>query len=92
MVSPKRWIYSGPYVVKISLTVLMAEPPHGVVDDFVGVFGALLGEVEVDHGGLQSTVAHIALNDPGVDPFFQEVCGVAVSQGVNRHTPLRDTR
>lgn len=28
------------------------EPPHGLVDDLTGVFGAFLGQMKIDHGGL----------------------------------------
>lgn len=69
----------------------MAEPPHCVVDDFVGVFGALLSEVKIDHGGLQLGMSHVALDEAGIDPFFQEVRGIAVPEGVNGDMPLFDT-
>ena len=58
--------------------MVIIEPPHGVVDDGIGIFGALLREVEVDHGGLEPAMSQIALNDSGIDAGFKQVRGVAV--------------
>jgi len=50
---------------------LIVKPPHGVIDDLIGVFGSLLGQVEIDHGGLELAVTHVALDDSGVDAGLQ---------------------
>ena len=70
MESPKRLRYSGPKVRKMSFMVVISEPPHGRVDEFEGIFGTLLGEMEVDHGGFEICVPHVALDDSGIDAGF----------------------
>ena len=52
------------------------ESLHDVVDDVGGILVALLGEVEIEHGGLQSGVAEVALDDAEIDAGFQEMSGV----------------
>jgi hypothetical protein len=46
--------------------------------------------MEVCHGGFQAAVAHIALDDPGVDTSFKEESRVAMAQGVNRDASFFD--
>jgi hypothetical protein len=48
-----------------------------------GVLLALLGKVEIDHGGFELSMAHVTLDDPQVDPGFEEVGGIGVAEGVN---------
>jgi len=43
------------------------ESLHDLVDELTGVFMSLLGEVEIDHGGLQAGMAHVFLDDPEID-------------------------
>jgi len=43
------------------------ESLHDLVDELTGVFVSLLGEVEIDHGGLQAGMAHVFLDDPQID-------------------------
>lgn len=56
----------------------MVQPSHDGVDELVGVLLPLLGEVEVDHGGLQVRVAQVPLDGPEVHPRFQQVGGIGV--------------
>ena len=67
------------------------KPPHGVVDDLAGIFGALLCEMEVEHGGFQVGVPHVSLDNPGVDPGFQEMSGVAMPKSMYGNPALGDT-
>jgi hypothetical protein len=60
----------------------MIESLHHVVDQLAGVFLALLGQVKIEHGGFESSVAHVALDDTQVDTGFQEMSGVAMAQGI----------
>jgi len=41
-----------------------------------------LGEVEIEHGGFEAGVAHIALDDAQVDAGFQQMGSVAVAQRI----------
>ena len=63
----------------------MVESLHHVIDQLAGVFLALLGEVEIEHGGFQSGMAHVALDDAQVDTGFEEMGGVGMAQGVYRN-------
>ena len=71
--------YSGPKVRKSSLSWPMVQPSHDGVDELGGVLLPLLGEVEVDHGGLQVRVAQVPLDGPEVPPRFQQVGGIGVA-------------
>ena len=61
----------------------MIESLHYVIDQLAGVFLTLLGEVEIKHGGFESSMAHVALDDAQIDPGFEEMGGVAMAQGVD---------
>jgi len=61
---------------------VMVESLHHVIDQLVGVFLALLGQVEIEHGGLESGVAEVALNDAQVDAGFEEMGGVGMAQRI----------
>lgn len=62
---------------------VMAQSLHHVIDQLVGVLLTLLGEVEIEHGGLQLGMAHVALDDAQVDSGFEEVGGVGMTKRVN---------
>ena len=66
----------------MSLTEVMIESLHHVIDQLAGIFLALLGEVEIEHGGFESSMAHVALDDAQVDAGFQEMGGVGMAQGI----------
>ena len=78
-------------MLKISFIVVIIESPHGVVDDLIGVFCALLSEVKVEHGRLQIGMSHVALDEAGVYPFFKQMGGIAVPEGVNGDMAFFDT-
>ncbi len=82
MDSPKDAIYSGPKVRNISLIEYTVESPHGFVYDLISIPGAFVGEMEIDHGGFQLTVAHVTLNQSGVGPGFQQMRGIGVAQEI----------
>ncbi len=83
MESAKRSMYSEEKVRKISLIEIMVEAFHGSVDDPAGIFGSLLGEVEVDHGGLETGMPQVSLDDSRVHTGFEQMGGIAVTKGVN---------
>jgi len=56
---------------------------HHRVDDIIGMLMALGGEVEVDHGRVQTAVAQILLDATDVDAGFQQMRGIAVPEGMN---------
>ena len=66
-------------MVKISWMEVMIESLHHVVDQLAGVFLALLGQVKIEHGGFESSMAHIALDDAQIDAGFQEMSGIGVA-------------
>ena len=68
----------------------MVESFHGLVDQIDRFFGAFLGEVKINHGGLEATVAHISLHYPGVDPGFQKMSGIAMPEGMYGNPALID--
>ncbi len=47
--------------------VVILESLHDLVDEVAGVFLAFLGEVEIDHGGFESCMAHLFLYDAQID-------------------------
>ena len=62
----------------------MIESLHHVIDQLAGIFLALLGQVKIEHGGFESGMAHVALDDAQVDASFEEMGGVGMAQGVDR--------
>ena len=61
----------------------MDEPAHELVDDLVGVLLAFLGQVKVLHGGFETGMTEIALDDADIHSGFQEMSGVAMPEGMN---------
>ena len=61
----------------------MVESLHHLIDQLTGILLALLGEVEIDHGGFELGMAHVSLDDPQVDSGFEKMGGIGVAQGVN---------
>lgn len=56
----------------------------------VRVLLTFAGEVEVAHRGLKESVAHVVLDVADVDTGFEQVSGVAVTQGMNTDTMVVD--
>jgi len=44
---------------------------------------ALGGEMEIDHGGVQTAMAQIVLDASDIDAGLQQMRGIAVSEGMN---------
>jgi len=42
-----------------------------------------LGKVEIDHGGFELGMAHVALDDPQIDSGFEKMSGIGMTQGMN---------
>ena len=61
---------------------VMVESLHHVIDQLVGVLLTLLGEVEIEHGGLELGMAHVALDDAQVDSGFEEMGGEGMTQRI----------
>ena len=62
--------------------VAMVEVLHERVDAVVGVLATFLCEMEIQGGGFDAGVSHVALDDAEVDAGLQEMGGVGVSQGM----------
>ena len=60
----------------------MIESLHHVIDQLAGIFLAFLGQVEIEHGGFETGVAQVALNDTQVDAGFEEMSGVRMAQRI----------
>ena len=69
----------------------MIESLHHVIDQLAGVFLTFLGQVEIEHGGFESSMAHVALDDAQVDAGFEEMGGVGVAQGMDRNAFFEHT-
>ena len=52
---------------------------HERVDTLVGIFMSFVGEVEVDHGGFESRVPQVELDEAEVHPSFKQMGGVRMS-------------
>src|SRR4030042_1504317 len=61
----------------------MVQALHYLIDQLAGILLALLGKVEIDHGGFELGMAHVSLDDPQVDAGFEEMSGIGVAEGVN---------
>jgi hypothetical protein len=42
--------------------------------------------MKIDHGGFKVGVAHVPLNDSGIDACFQEMGCIAVAHGMDRNS------
>jgi hypothetical protein len=63
---------------------------HDGIEALDGIFLALLGQVEIPHGGFESRMAHISLNGPEIDTGFEQMRGIAVAKGVNTDITFHD--
>src|SRR3990172_2472550 len=90
MVWPKCSRYAAPWAVNSFWSAPISEPRHDRVDQCIGVLVALAREVQVDHGGLQTGMPEMALDDAQVHPGFEQVGGIAVPQGMDRDLALVD--
>ena len=67
----------------MSLIVVMVISFHQIVDDAVGVFVPLCGQVEIDHGRVQTAMAQVLLDSSDIDPCLQQMCGIRMAQGMD---------
>jgi hypothetical protein len=56
---------------------------HDGIDALDGIVLALVGQVEIQHGGFESRMAHISLHGPEIDTGFEPRRGLAVAKGMN---------
>ena len=57
----------------------MLEPIHERIDVGERIFLPLVGQVQIDHGGLQAGVPQILLNEAQVDPGLEQMGGIGVA-------------
>src|SRR3972149_12032267 len=69
---------------------VMVQFHHHLIDQLAGVLLTLLGEVEIEHGGLQLSVTQVALDGAQVDSGFKEVGGVGMAQRVYGNSLFTD--
>lgn len=60
------------------------------MDALEGIFLALWGQVEVQHGGVEPRMAHRSLHGPEIDPGFEQMRGIAVAQGRHADSAFHD--
>jgi hypothetical protein len=75
----------GAKVEKISRMEVMIESLHHVVNQLAGVLLTLWGEVEIEPGGFELSMAHVALDDAQVDACFEEVGRIGMAQSMDRN-------
>ena len=63
---------------------------HDGIDALDGIFLALLGQVEVQHGGFEARMAHLSLHGPEIDTGFEQRRGLAVAKGRNADSTFQD--
>jgi hypothetical protein len=68
----------------------MVEPLHDVIDQLASVLLTFWGKVEIEHGGFELGMAHVSLDDPEVDPGFEEMGGVGMPEGMNGNTLFKN--
>ena len=78
--------------MKTSRTVVIAESRHDRIDDPVGILLSLAGQMEILHGGLETGVSEIALNNSDIHSGLKKMGGVAVAKGMNGYARLADAR
>lgn len=71
--------------------VCMLQLLHQIVDFLPGILLPLIGQMEVNHGGLQAGMAEELLNAAQVDSGLQEMGGVGVPEGVDANVLFCDT-
>ena len=69
---------------------VMVQSLHYVIDQLAGVFVALLGEVEIEHGGFELGMAHVALDDAQVNSSLKKMGGVGMTQRMNGDSLFTD--
>ena len=69
---------------------VMVESLHHVIDQLVGVLLTLLGKMEIEHGGFELGVSHVALDDAQVDSGFEEMGGVGMTKRMDRDSFFTD--
>ena len=50
-----------------------------------------MGEVEVEHGGFELGMPQVALDEPRIDPGFQQMGGIRMPEGMDGDTHFSDT-
>ena len=54
---------------------------HESIEARVGVFMPFVGEVEGEHGGFELGMPQVALDEPRIDPGFQQMGGIRMPEG-----------
>ena len=64
---------------------------HESIEARVGVFMPFVGEVEGEHGGFELGMPQVALDEPRIDPGFQQMGGIRMPEGRDGDTHFSDT-
>ena len=56
---------------------------HEGIDTRIGIFMPFLGQMQVNHGGFESGVSEVELDEAEVDTGFEEMGGVGMSEGMD---------
>jgi hypothetical protein len=63
-----------------------------MVNDLHCIFGSLLREVKIEHGGFQAAVAHESLNNFRMDPGLEKMGSIAMAKRMDGDSPFVDAR
>jgi hypothetical protein len=64
---------------------------HDALDEVISIVLTLLGQVQIDHGSLETRMAHVFLDNPEVNARFQQMGGVGVTKRMDGHLAFADT-
>ena len=56
-----------------------SQIPHQLVDQRIGILLPFAGQMQVDHGGLETGMAHVLLDHPQVHPLLEQMRGVGMA-------------
>jgi hypothetical protein len=64
---------------------------HERIETLIGLFLACVGEVEIEHGGVELGMPQVALDEPGIHAGFEQMSSVRMAEGVDGDTGFGDT-
>src|SRR5262245_36016879 len=65
---------------------VMIESLHHMIDQLAGVLLAFLGQVEIEPGGFESSMTHVALDDAQVNAGFEQMSSVGMAERMYRNS------
>jgi hypothetical protein len=69
----------------------MLSTLHDAIDKGISLVLTLVGQVQIDHGGLETGMAHVSLDNLEVNARLQQMGGVGVMKRRDGHLAFADT-